>query len=435
MGAPQYEQAGADVSGSGTPGTIPVWSSGTTLGDSLLTQSGTTVRADTATEMRLGNTGTTNRSLAVYSNDGSARAIQFGSNLGGATPQHFIYATGPYPLTFATNGSERARIDSTGNVGIGTPSPLFKFVVADTVAGAVSSEIRNDSTNSAATARLRLTTQGGESWIEAFRNAGGALSFATLSTERARIDSSGNVGIGTASPGAQLHVERAGGTAANAEYLRLRNTTNATNSNASISFFVSNNVVATGAISHTAASGPSYDTIFSNWNGSTLAEVMRLQQGGNVILNTANTGATIQAAGSQQGLKLPATPGNTDPNTLDAYEDGGTAGSGGKSWTPTLTGFGGTAPTAAAKYIRVGGVVYCEVTLSPSGGNAYSSTYGTATITAPFASANNAITPPVTCTQAGTIAAGAQAVNSTTVYVGTFGSSTNDTRISWFYFV
>lgn len=49
MGAPQYEQAGADVAGSGTPGTIPVWSgSGTTLGDSPLTVSGTTVTATQA---------------------------------------------------------------------------------------------------------------------------------------------------------------------------------------------------------------------------------------------------------------------------------------------------------------------------------------------------------------------------------------------------
>jgi hypothetical protein len=94
-------------------------------------------------------------------------------------------------IYLGTNNLTRAVVDGSGNVGIGTASPGFKCVVADTVAGVVTSEIRNDSTNSAATARLRFTTQGGESWIEAFRNAGGALTFATLSTERARIDSSG----------------------------------------------------------------------------------------------------------------------------------------------------------------------------------------------------------------------------------------------------
>ena len=55
-----------------------------------------------------------------------------------------------------------------------------------------------------------------------------------------------NVGIGTANPGAQLQVERAGGTSSYAEYLRLRNTTFANNSNTTIGFYVANNSVEIG---------------------------------------------------------------------------------------------------------------------------------------------------------------------------------------------
>jgi len=58
------------------------------------------------------------------------------------------------------------------------------------------------------------------------------------------------------------------------------------------------------------------------------------------------------------GLKLPATPGNTNPNTLDAYEDGGTAGSGGKTWTiADSSGAGLALAVASCQYIQIGKLV------------------------------------------------------------------------------
>lgn len=108
-------------------------------------------------------------------------------------------------------------------------------------------------------------------------------------------------------------------------------------------------------------------------NGGVHTERARIDSTGNLILNTANTGATIQAAGTGQGLKLPATPGNTDPNTLDCYADGGTANSGGVTWTPELR-FGGattgiTYTTRVGRYTRFGNTViaHCYVILSSKG--------------------------------------------------------------------
>jgi len=100
-------------------------------------------------------------------------------------------------IYFRTGGAEKMRIDSSGNVGIGTSSPAQKFVVSN--AGAEGFELIPTGVDSgpyfqaynrSTSAFVPLTTL--SSHI-AFRTG-------TSPTERMRIDSSGNVGIGTSSP-------------------------------------------------------------------------------------------------------------------------------------------------------------------------------------------------------------------------------------------
>jgi hypothetical protein len=96
-------------------------------------------------------------------------------------------------LAFLTNSSERMRIDSSGNVGIGTSSPSTKFEVS---ASAATPIICRSST---ATSYVQLTNSGGTTYIGSTSNDMQFLTGAA-GTERMRIDSSGNVGIGTSSP-------------------------------------------------------------------------------------------------------------------------------------------------------------------------------------------------------------------------------------------
>jgi hypothetical protein len=171
--------------------------------------------------------------LNIFNNSDSTNAGlgSIGVNAGDIRITSGITGTGTYlPMTFYTGGSERVRIDTSGNVGIGTTSPAKRLQInsADTTDGI----------------RLYSSDNGGEGlsleWMSAFGSnritadiesdaSGGGGNFAirvadTSATlqNRLHIDNAGNVGIGLTSPSAKLEVNgqiRPSGTTAQAIYI------------------------------------------------------------------------------------------------------------------------------------------------------------------------------------------------------------------------
>ncbi|GEM_PF-2131841 len=112
-------------------------------------------------------------------------------------------------INFQSAGSSKMYIASSGNVGIGTTAPAQLLHVAGTARIDSTLYLNNNAhyINAGEFYVNRTTAQGGFT----FNNVGvGELIFKTSNTERARINSVGNVGIGTTNPGYKLDVSGTG---------------------------------------------------------------------------------------------------------------------------------------------------------------------------------------------------------------------------------
>ena len=147
--------------------------------------------------------GTDNNALYIQSSDQFANiGLIDGSGSGKIIMDsgELSFTTGGDATTSFLGSSERMRIDSNGQVGIGTSSPAAPLEVdgGSDIAFFTGTNVRLKIQNPS-TGVLQLNSAG----------AGDSLSFATVDTERMRIDSSGNLLVGktTADSGATAGIE------------------------------------------------------------------------------------------------------------------------------------------------------------------------------------------------------------------------------------
>ena len=182
------------VDGTGTANTVAMWSDSDTITDAPITVSGnnSTFAGDVLVEdnLYLTDAGTVRGKIQLNASDRDdldIKAVSLGSN-----------------MKFFTVDTERMRIDSSGNVGIGTTSPARTF---HSKGGSGVSTIGKFEAGTA-NAYIQISSTGQSDADSGYigYDSSRVMTFWTANTERMRINSSGNVGIGTSSPDTILEV-------------------------------------------------------------------------------------------------------------------------------------------------------------------------------------------------------------------------------------
>lgn len=196
--------ASVSVSGTELSFTIPRGDTGATgaTGAAATISVGTVTTGAAGSSATVTNSGTSGAAVFDFSiPQGDAGSVSgMADGTAGAPSLSFsadtdtgVFRPGADTVAFSTGGSERMRIDSSGNVGIGTSSAGRPLDV-------------NGSIRFASGGVIEAGGAGGlDTYIAGVEGASGRWVFATNGSEAMRIDSSGNVGIGV-TPSYELHV-------------------------------------------------------------------------------------------------------------------------------------------------------------------------------------------------------------------------------------
>ena len=263
-------------------------------------------------QMRLTSTGlgigtSSPQAKLVVSNAGAAgyEINPTGGIGGGATVSTYNRSTSAYTsLTIYSsaitwyNGSTRAMdLDSSGNLGIGTSSPGQKLTVAGT------QRIQKEGAGYEA-AMLSFSTLSETGAIYRIGMASGgslAIGRSDSNTTNLTLDVSGNLGIGTSSPGSKLDVKQSG----TDWYDGIRVVRSTTDNQRLV---LGNTSGASWIASVDAAGGSNNELIFGrSTNGTTFTESARFNASGNLGIGTSSPSSLL--SGSNTNLTIEGTAG------------------------------------------------------------------------------------------------------------------------------
>jgi hypothetical protein len=166
-------------------------------------------------------------------------------------------------IAFSEGGTEAMRINSSGNVGIGTNSPAERLTV-----------------NSASSEFAIQWTGPGNEWVLGSASTRSYIRNKTAGVETLTILNAGNVGIGTSSPGAKLQINAQDGFRFDVE----------SGAASTMRFGSANTGESTGALAWIRSAGAM--TFSAGNTGSALTERMRIDAVGNIGFGTSSFGTS-----------------------------------------------------------------------------------------------------------------------------------------------
>ena len=258
-------------------------------------------------------TGTSGNSLKIIGDSTNSTGRILWRNTSDTNETGRISVDGSSNMTFlGYNGAERMRIDSSGNVGIGTNSPIsYSGQTSLTINGTSVGRLDLQGTGTVFANSNNITLQGayGKNVVLDGGTTAG-IQFQVATSEKARIDSSGNVGIGTTSPVSKLHVSGniTINNSSNAPYIDFVENADTTDSKARIAM--------------DQVDGSNGQLLFSTEGSGTLSERMRIDSSGNLLVgrtstSDTNVGGMIRPDGFVQSTRDGNIAADFNRNTSD----------------------------------------------------------------------------------------------------------------------
>ena len=122
----------------------------------------------------------------------------------------YIPSSGDWRLYDSTDNAVRMVVDSSGNVGIGTTSPVAQFE-SQAASGTLQTRTKVTGSTASDIAELAISTGTRTHLIQSKGSSGDfVIRDSTGAADRITMDTSGNVGIGTSSPTVPLHLKTVG---------------------------------------------------------------------------------------------------------------------------------------------------------------------------------------------------------------------------------
>jgi hypothetical protein len=317
------------------------------------------VAGTAASQLRLQNSDATSYASMLFTGTGRSFSMGVGnaSETGiGVANQFYIYDN--------TAAQTRLRLDSSGNLGLGVTPSAWTLTGAKAIQVGPFGSLSSNSSGGQVT-DLGHNIFGGYSYLATgqasfyrqfdgqhqwFQAASGTAGNAITFTQAMTLDASGNLGIGTTSPGAKLEVNQAATafpgfkiTGSNSPGMQI--------------------VEATGVTAHFVNDSAGV------YVGSSTSYPLVLRTNNTERARFNTTGALVFAGGTTTadgiGITFPATQSaSANANTLDDYEEG--------TWTPNLFSAGGANPTftSSGVYTKVGNLVtlIAKITLTSTAG-------------------------------------------------------------------
>ena len=256
----------------------------------------------------------TENGISILSSTAGAGYLIFGDTADNDVGQ-IIYDHSANSMNFWANASERMRITSAGNVGIGTTSPAGKLDVRAGSGGKIILGSYDANFNVTIEGGDQLNFYNGASATTGYINyngPGNILLSRNLYVEgnssggssgSVRIDSAGNVGIGTTSPGAVLHISRGVNNLPTVFRIENVDTTIETAQEVNSIEFYTNDGSASGTgitskiVQIAENPGNQYGLSIYSYNLA-LVEAVRISNNGNVGIGTTSPAAKLDVNGT-----------------------------------------------------------------------------------------------------------------------------------------